>query len=216
MMNQNTRLPGFTGHVCVLDVGSHAKLGWAMEGAAPRDGRDLDGCIAAVAAALAEGPVALGFEAPLFVPYRNDPLALSRARDGECPPGRRPRPFSAQAGATVATIATVVAPYALRRLRQAAPATRVTLDWTVPMTGAGDLLLFEAFVTDQPAGRDDPHVADARLAARTLLSALRSGRVLTSVRAEPCFNLLGAALLRTGWTSDLGVLAAPLLVVRPA
>jgi len=214
-MKHPPHVSGFAGQVCVIDVGSPAKIGWAIEGIAPASGRDLDGCIEAVAAALVEGPVALGFEAPLFVPYRDDPLALSRARDGECPPGRRPRPFSAQAGATVATMGTVVVPYVLRRLLGAAPTASATLDWTASLARPGQLLLFEAFVTDQPPGRSDPHVADARIAARCLLDALRLGRVASALGAAQCFNLLGAALLRTGWSTDPGLLAAPLLVVRP-
>jgi hypothetical protein len=203
------------GHVCVIDIGSPASLGWAIEGPTPRSGSQLEDCIEAVADALATGPVALGFEAPLIVPFRNDTRSYNRARAGECVPGRASRPFCLGPGAYVTTMATVVVPLVLQHLYRLAPDISFTLDWTTPPRAPGQLLFFEAFVSDQPKGRPDPHVADARLAARHLLAQFQEGRVETALGDEPWLNLLGAALLRAGWTTDLTVLAAPVLVVRP-
>jgi hypothetical protein len=85
-------------HVAVIDVGSPGKnLGWSLAGLHACDGTDIDTCIEALAAALREGPLALGFEAPLFVPQRNSPSELLKARRGECEDGVN-RTFSAGAG----------------------------------------------------------------------------------------------------------------------
>ncbi len=84
-------------HVAVIDIGKPGKnLGWAMTGPMASRGTDLDECVGVLAAALGAGPLALGFEAPMFVPARRDPAKLLSARCGE---GNRP--FSAGAGATV-------------------------------------------------------------------------------------------------------------------
>jgi hypothetical protein len=59
--------------VFAIDVGAPHKgnLGWAN--ADGRTGGDLDKCINEVNKVLPAGPVALGFEAPLYVPVRDDP-----------------------------------------------------------------------------------------------------------------------------------------------
>jgi hypothetical protein len=44
------------------------------------EGTDLDDCIKALATALHIDALALGFEAPQFVPFREDQLKLTQAR----------------------------------------------------------------------------------------------------------------------------------------
>ena len=68
--------------VAVVDVGSSANLGWAIDDP-DQGGDELDGAVGAIARALRVGPVALGFEAPQFIPMWDDPRALTRARTGE-------------------------------------------------------------------------------------------------------------------------------------
>jgi hypothetical protein len=114
-------------HVAVIDIGKPGKnLGWAISGPRPIDGTDLDKCIDALAHSLKDGPVALGFEAPMWVPMRLDPSRLTAARNGECD-NRISRPFSASAGATALVIGLVVVPYVLARLRKQVPEARATL-----------------------------------------------------------------------------------------
>jgi hypothetical protein len=59
--------------IAAVDIGSPmtGKLGWA---ALPDEkmGKDVQTLVALVAEALLRGPVALGFEAPLWVPMRTD------------------------------------------------------------------------------------------------------------------------------------------------
>jgi hypothetical protein len=56
-------------NVAVVDIGSPGtNLGWAMAGATTAEGTDIDECVETLATALQFGPLALGFEAPMFVP----------------------------------------------------------------------------------------------------------------------------------------------------
>jgi hypothetical protein len=90
-------------------------------------GRHLDKCIATLSAALCDGPLALGFEAPLFVPARAKASDLTKARVGECVNDVN-RPFSAGVGAAVLVTALTVVPYVLAKLRDQAPQAAATLD----------------------------------------------------------------------------------------
>jgi hypothetical protein len=60
----------------------------------------------------------------------------------------------------------VIVPYVLQCLRKCVPAATVILNWRDPMTEPGQLLLWEAFVTDQRRGRDSAtrSVEDAEVA----------------------------------------------------
>jgi hypothetical protein len=148
--------------VAVIDIGKPGKnLGWAID--EPHDeGTDLDECIDKLIASLDEGPVALGFEAPQFVPIRHNPLTLTAGRKGEFG-----RPFSAGAGATVLVTSLVIVLYVLKRLRERLPHASATFDRQHPLTKPGQLLLFEVFVTDQPKTATARRIEDARLAIAT-------------------------------------------------
>ena len=57
-------------HVAVVDIGRLENLGWVVEGPfITESGTDIDLCIEALAKAISTGALALGFEAPMFVPY---------------------------------------------------------------------------------------------------------------------------------------------------
>jgi hypothetical protein len=79
----------------------------------------------------------------------------------------------------------------------------------------GHILLFEAFVSHQPESNDDLHIRDAKLAIGKFREGMRDPLAFRSAIDEPsCLNLVGAALLRTGWATDLNILSQPCLVVR--
>jgi hypothetical protein len=198
----------------VIDIGKPGKnLGWSF-GKAPNEGTDLDECIEELAAALANGGLALGFEAPMFVPRRQKPAQLLAARCGECRPGKPNRPFSAGAGATVLVTGLVVVPYVLSKLKSKVPDASATLDWRAPITKK-HLLLFEAFVTDQRKSTESRHVEDARLAVAAFKHGMKNpANLKSSVTVPDCFNLLGAMMLRTDWSIDPEVLRKPCLVIR--
>jgi hypothetical protein len=202
----------------VIDIGTPGKtLGWAASDIRGNvfDGTDIDVCITTVAEALRKGPVALGFEAPMWIPTRLEPARLTSARKGEAGPGLASRPFSASAGATALVTGMVVVNYVMRRLRELVPTGKAHLDWHVAPKDAYELLVWEAFVTNQKKHHDARHVEDAKLAVAAFLAGMRYPDTFESSVIEPdCLSLLGAALLKAGWTADLGVLNTPCLVVR--
>ena len=203
-------------HIAVIDIGKPDKnLGWAIVGPSPASGTDLDKAIKAISNRISRGPVAIGFEAPLYVPMRRSPGDLTKARKGECDGGVN-RPFSASAGSTVLVIATVVVPYVLRALRSASPSCVATMNYREFFSAPSGVLFFEAFVTNQKNLHDARHIEDAKLAAQHLLQMYKKPSPLKSAVYEPKrLNLLGAMMLRTGWASDLNVLNSECLVVRP-
>ena len=78
------------------------------------------------------------------------------------------------------------------------------------------MLLFEAFVSNKGASRATRHIDDAEVAAQLLHARLSRNQIIESdVNVEKAFNLLGAMMMRTGWTNDTSVLAQPCLVVKP-
>ena len=104
-----------------------------MVGDTTAEGTDIDLCVRTLAAALWIGPLALGFEAPMFVPIPKDPNRLTTARKGDFEKGMPSRPFSASAGATVLVIGLVVVSYILDTLRPLVPEATVTFDWRSPL-----------------------------------------------------------------------------------
>ncbi len=197
----------------VVDVGSPkgGKLGWAIlePSAAPVLGKDLDAFIDAMTSAGANWPLAIGFEAPLFIPTATEALSILRGRKGE-----GSRPWSAGAGATVTTAALAVVTYTLAGLRRGLSQSVASVELGALPARPGDTLFFEAFVTAAAKGED--HADDALIAAREVQALLAGDRPYRSAIDESeVFSLLGASLLRTGWSTDLAMLSAPCLVVRP-
>ena len=196
----------------VIDVGSPkgGKLGWAVlaPDAAPVLGKDLDAFIEAMTTLGANWPLAIGFEAPLFIPTPAEALKILSG-----PRGEGSRPWSAGAGA-VTTAALAVVTYTLAGLRAGLNEAAASTDISALPTRPGDTLFFEAFVTAAAKGAD--HADDALIASREMRALLTGDRPYRSAIDEPeVFSLLGASLLRTGWSSDPAVLSAPCLVVRP-
>jgi hypothetical protein len=195
-------------HVAVVDIGSLKNIGWVIEGpSVAESGTDIDLCIEALARAMKTGPLALGFEAPMFVPFGRKRCDLDKARKGD-----GDRAFAASAGACVLTKGLVIVPYILEGLRFRARSARPTFKWRSRLS-TRDLLLFEAFVSH--LGASVSHVECARLAINRFPKAGRQRATFESAVEETCtMNLLGAMLLRIGWTNDLAMLSEPCLVVR--
>lgn len=137
----------------VIDVGSPkgGKLGWAILGpnAEPVLGKDLDAFIDAMTTLGANWPLAIGFEAPLFIPTPAEALKILSGRRGE-----GSRPWSAGAGAAVTTAAFAVVTYTLAGLRRGLSQATASTDIGTWPTRPGDTLFFEAFVTVAARGAD--------------------------------------------------------------
>lgn len=167
-----------------------------------------------VASDLSSGrSVALGLEAPLFIPVPADVNRLSRGRENE-----GDRSWAAPAGGYVATLALHQAAWLLGRIRaecdkrkcrefelSVAPARWLSDKGAQPV-----LFCWEAFVSG-PAHTD--HRGDAATAA--MYFQAHQAKLITAVTAENPLSLLGCAVLWSGWSTDLTLLHRSLLVLRP-
>lgn len=151
--------------------------------------------------------MAMGFECPLHVPLAAEPEDLTRARHGD---GNRP--WSAGAGCGALTTGLVQTVWILREIRRLSPLDAVAcLDWPTFAAGNAGLFVWEAFVSGDAKGQG--HSDDARLGVAAFQQALPSPRTCIKDGAES-YSLIGAALLRSGWSQDLSLLSQPSLVVR--
>lgn len=193
--------------VAVVDIGSPARdrLGWATSSGS-EGGGDLDRLLFEIAAALELGPVALGFESPLWIPVRTNLISVLEQRKGEAG-----RSWSASAGANSLCAGLGVVLYALSTLRRIAPQARASLDFRSPPSTPQSLFLFEAFVSGSDKRGD--HCAEAKAVVDGFANVSQSLSSAQRLDAEPCLNILGALLLRTGWSTDLALLRSELLVL---
>jgi hypothetical protein len=215
--------------IYVVDVGSpKGGLAWARltedPAQLPSGSDDFARAPKRIAADILLGTsVAVGFEAPAFVPVPASVQDLAKARIGEVRGGSS-RPWCVGAGAYVTTMVLQIAAWLMREIRtELGPAVGPTLtlvpgDWEP----AGMVLLWEAFVSGPGHARStnahgmSEHVQDAATAALAFREWLStSPRPATAVRANPRFCTLGAVALWAGWATDLGVLSQEPLVLWP-
>ena len=199
-------------HIACADIGSvpQGNFGWASS--AGDAGRLPSELAAYVAGVLNAGEsVALGFECPLFVPVPDSEQELGKGRPGE---GSRPWSAGAGSGALATGLAQVA--WVLTRTRSLLRvAATGHLDWTAFNAASPALLVWEAFVTG--AAKGNSHAEDARIAIQAFQASLPHPPAAAAVRAAgPVHSLSGAALLRTGWSTDLGLLAQESIVIRAA
>ncbi len=199
--------------VVCADIGSvqAKRFGWS---GVSTDGSKLNGdsssieaLASAVAQLLANGDaVALGFECPLFTPLRDNPQELTKARNKE---GNRS--WSAGAGCGALATGLVEVAWVLSELRKNTP-TKVEafLDWEDFQKANGGLFLWEAFVSGRAKG--DSHALDAEIAVRQFQQSMP--HPITAINEENVISLIGACLLRTGWSTDLQLLSQSCLVIK--
>lgn len=195
--------------VACIDVGAASSTGWASKLLDNTGGRRRGSNIQKLFPLILNhlnvpGAVALGFECPLYVPFRTELLELNRGRLGEGAPA-----WSSSIGATVMASGIPVVLWVLERLKAMAPASTVaTVDWLTFLRCPSGILLWEAFVTG--AAKAGSHAADAAVAVRTFIDHLPSLQSGEKREVEPRVqSLVGAALLRTGWSTDLSRAAVP-------
>jgi len=196
--------------VVCADVGSVAKGNFGWWSSLGESGTTPSGLATHVAAALnAANPVALGFEYPLFVPLVESEQQLTSARAGE-----GSRAWSAGAGCGALATGLVQVAWVLRAVRQQLIEPAIAfLAWAPFVSSGSGLLLWEAFVSG-PAKRAC-HIADAEVGAQAFIQALPNPVSANAiVCSSPVYSLVGAALLRTGWSSNVSVLEEPCLVLR--
>lgn len=199
--------------VFCADIGSIATGKFAWVALPSRASGDRPSSLAnAVAIQLrARCPVALGFECPLFVPINEQEECLGHAR-----PGDGNRSWSAGAGPVVLATGLVQVTWILQEIRKHLhDQISAYLDWSAFKAAGSGLFLWEAFVSGK--GKTAGHLEDACAAAEAFESALPDpGGVNAVVCSTLVFSLVGAALLRAGWSSDLGLLSQACLVIKAA
>lgn len=202
--------------VAAVDVGTFKNWGIAANQAFPMQTAStlterVSGLVAKIAEELrqASRPVALGFEAPLWVPIRENPEELLKAR-----PGEGTRPWSAGAGGAVTAAGLAVVPWWLTAIQKAVGAQpQATMDPTLWRPGV--LLVWEAFVS--AAGKtkttENQNVQDAKSAVEAFCS--REWKLQRGDDNIKVYSLAAAALRFCGW-QILGEEDIPTLIVGPS
>lgn len=202
--------------VICADIGSVAKgsFGWAAS--VGPDGESVEGTDIAEVSDLAASclnrgrKVALGFECPLFVPIPDDPACLTSKR-----PGEGSRPWSAGGGLGALATGLTEVPWILLRIRaQLSSGVPAFLKWREFCSASNGLFLWEAFVTGDAKGAS--HCNDAAIAVGEFRRVAPDIDDANAVKVPVAMSLVGAALLRSGWTADLGVLEQTCVVIKPA
>lgn len=155
--------------------------------------------------------VALGFEAPLFIPVPTDSGRLSRGRDGD-----GDRAWAAPAGASVATLGLHQSAWLLRYLAKSCSSlARLLLDYRLwaSRDETPVLLVWEAFVSG--GAHDEDHRRDAASAATYFLEHEANLSDKAACKADNPISLIGSAVLWAGWSRDLSLLHAEVLVLKP-
>ena len=212
--------------IYACDVGSTRKsrrngilgtgFGWARispeEPGVVRVSQDIEQLVTEIGHDIQDGnSVALGFEAPLFIPVHICAENLSTGRQGD-----KDRAFSAPVGLAVATLAVHQAAWILSELRPTCMGRcALTTDWKVwrPSSERQVLLCWEAFVSG--TAHSDSHERDAATAANAFLVDEDRLDQANAVTAERPLSLIGAVALWSGWTYDLAILHRPTLVIKP-
>lgn len=212
--------------IYAVDVGApRGGLAWARlaphAGRIPAGSTDYDLFLEQLVRDLRAGlSVALGFEAPLFLPVASTIGELTRRRHQE------PGPWSFGPGAYVTTVVIPLMALTLKHLRSTvSPSPDVSLDparWLAPNARGASLLLWEAYVWGTGHAREPnasglpADVQDAATAVRAF-AAWEAGepRQLSSITANDPISTVGAALLWSGLESNLELLHQQALVLRP-
>jgi hypothetical protein len=200
--------------VAAVDVGKLANIGWwRISGRAAAGGRDLDELASVLAEDLNAGrSVALGFEAPMFIPTPATTAGLGRQRVGEAG-----RPWCAGAGSSALAFGVQQAAYTLHAIagRLDRP-IQAGVDARALVEGTALLVVWEAFVsgTAKDCEAVDPHVDDARAAAGEFHRRLATATVASDIDESAVLNLAAAALIAAGLTTDTSLLRVPCVVVK--
>jgi len=169
----------------------------------------IESLAASVVEVLRNGePVALGFEAPLFVPVPEDSDRLGKARPCDAPSPA----WSSRPGASALTTAMAQIPWTLRFIREQVPGLPVHVGWPPFAEQQNGLLLWEAFVSGVAKGETDEE--DARSGIQAFCEQLPDPGDPSAAETERPFSLLTAAALWAGFDLPIEELRHPCLLIR--
>jgi hypothetical protein len=204
--------------IYVADAGSVSKgnFHWMSSRNVTESSLDPRALAEAVANDLKSGKrVALGYESPLFVPVDANPSSLGCARDGECQGATGNRPFAAGAGAAVLATGIQSLAWVLRAIKNLAPNATASTRWHEFSAGNCQLFVWEAFVSGSEKAYPPSHSGDAALAIAAFRQVSSNRDDPTRIRCAAAFSLAGAAIVWSGLSEDLDLLAEPCVVLRP-
>jgi len=202
--------------VWAADVGSvrrnnfgWCRASWQQESVGTTTGTDILAFASGVTDDLSDGKkVAIGFECPLFVPVADDPLFLTSARQGD---GNRAWSAFGGAAALATGLAECVWIFEKIRLLAGVP-IQPTFSWQELLSQEANLFIWEAFVSG--SSKASSHRRDAETATRTFWAEYPEIAKANAVTAQNPYSLVGAALLRSGLTTDLSVLSEQCIVIK--
>jgi hypothetical protein len=208
--------------VACLDVGSvkRKSVGWAVLGSTRSHGSDLKVFVdTIVSEARLLRPIALGFECPLYVPRRSEPIQLTGKRLGEIGVN-----WCGGPGAAVLATGLVEVRWVLDRLVAECPNMRGTTRLSDFDGSVVQLLIWEAFVTkkagptmnlrDFRGSRGKGHERDALAGALACVEKFeQSGGPNSDLEREDSASIAGGHLISSGLSSDLRLLHEQCLVV---
>jgi hypothetical protein len=207
--------------VACLDVGSATNTGWAvLSDGRLRTGTDIETFAVKLVEELRMGrSIALGFECPLYVPVRANPVDLLQQREGE-----RGRPWSASAGATVLVAGLAQIRWLMSKLKQEYSTLRGTTRWSQLIDGESQLLLWEAFVSSEGSLSTVPavvldrsvHERDAAIAVEAFFERVCADAAPESdlMGDGSALSLAGVQLIAAHLTEDLSLLHETCTVVK--
>lgn len=217
-MQRDTKVVSGPRRVYAVDVGStlQKRFAWVrVDPERPKElvgSRDIERLVGQLIADLrAKRSVALGFEAPLFIPVPTAATRLSKGRDKE-----GSRSWAAPPGLAVTSLGLHQAAWILRQVYEQCSNSvsfRVAPDAWPPGPEAAMVFCWEAFVSG-PA-HSETHIGDAATAAMAFLEHERRLVEATRVKAEHPLSLIGAAALWSGLAVGVDVLRTATVVLRP-
>lgn len=202
--------------VFCADVGSIAResFGWARripgsDGEELHQPESIESLAASVVHVLRSGePVALGFEAPLFIPVPENPDRLGKARPCDAPSPS----WSSSIGASVLATAMVQIPWTLGFIHEHVPDLRVHVQWPPFAEQQDGLLLWEAFVSG--AAKGETHEEDARSGVQAFCEQLPNPGDPSAADTERPFSVVAAAAIWAGFDLPIEDMRCGCLLVR--
>lgn len=220
----NCANPNIPEVVACLDVGSpkSGNVGWAVLHCGEKKfGRHLPQFIDQLVLHLEMGrTAAIGFECPLYIPKRDDPMEMTSARLGEVGVN-----WCGGPGGSVLATGLVQVHWVLRHLAQRVFQLAASTRWQDFCYRNVQLFIWEAFITstggvtvseglpDKNAASD--HERDAICGAMAFAALSKKQTAVTSdLRQEPAISLVGMHMLNTGLATDWGLLNETCVVLK--
>jgi len=201
--------------IYAVDVGSVGKghFGWARKPSKdinPTKFSEIQTLADFLSKDLSKGlPVALGFEAPLFIPIPHNCEELGKRREMD----PSDRAWSANAGACVLAAVSAQMPWILREVsRKVSTPFTCFLSWDKFKAKKEGLFIWEAIVTKEAKGKD--HIDDAFIAIRAFKKFLSCPSNFQQGKNSSFLNLAACALLLSGLSRKISLIKESCLVVE--